>query len=148
MVSLIPYFCYWPIIEYGEDNSFWVYLYYLKVVRLIFSRSISYSIDTIFNQTGVYDQNLAKRFINYIQMAVVYIKFMLQLHSLTCTWILIGRMKESSWYNLNIDNTGGWITRNEEYYGELSYFEIYVHALNIITETISKVGYGMENSPI
>ena len=77
MVSLIPYFCYWPIIEYGEDNSFWVYLYYLKVVRLIFSRSISYSIDTIFNQTGVYDQNLAKRFINYIQMAVVYIKFML-----------------------------------------------------------------------
>ena len=57
IISLIPYFLYWPITNYGEDEDgdFWVYFYYLKVVRLLFSRSINHSIDTIFNRIGVFE---------------------------------------------------------------------------------------------
>ena len=43
---------------------------------------------------------------------------------------------------------GGWITRNSLKYGELNNKEIYVYALSLITETISKVGYGMEHAPM
>ena len=79
IVSLIPYFLYWPITKYGieEEKSWWVYFYYLKVVRLLFSRSINHSIDTIFTKIGAYDQSYTLRFKNYMLMLVVYMKFIL-----------------------------------------------------------------------
>ena len=50
-------------------------------------------------------------------------------------------------WNIQSEN-GGWITRNEDKYGELGHVEIYIYALSLITETISKVGYGMEHFPL
>lgn len=41
----------------------------------------------------------------------------------------------------------GWITRNLEY-KDMSPAYLYANALNLMTETISKVGYGMSNAPL
>ena len=154
LVSLIPYFLYWPITQYGEEEPYWVYVYYLKVVRLLFSRSINHTIDTIFTQIGVYEQILSRRIKNYTLMLAVFVKLVLNVHCLTCLWIFIGRREQDDYFSATIDDAGGigdqggWITRNELKYGQLGNQEIYVNALNLITETISKVGYGMEHAPL
>ena len=82
-------------------------------------------------------------------MISVYIKFVLQLHFLTCIWIYLGKLEHfNSFSFLNINTDGGWINRNEEISGEMNHLEIYVHAMSLITETISKVGYGMSYAPL
>ena len=123
LVSLIPYFLYWPITQYGEEEPLWVYVYYLKVVRLLFSRSINHTIDTIFTQIGVYEQLLSMRTKNYIMMLAVFVKLVLNVHCLTCMWIFIGRRDEKSIFSTvnyiagDMSEQGGWITRNEMKYG-------------------------------
>ena len=46
------------------------------------------------------------------------------------------------------DDTDGWITRNSEIYENLNKKAIYVHSMALITETISKVGYGISIGPL
>ena len=82
-------------------------------------------------------------------MLVVYMKFILQLHCLTCIWIMIGKVEQESYFSsfFNRDEKG-WVERNIEKYGDTGDAELYVYALSLITETISKVGYGMEHAPM
>ena len=47
-ISLLPYFCYYFITNNAEENPKWIFLYYFKSVRLLFSKSINRSIDHIF----------------------------------------------------------------------------------------------------
>lgn len=79
-----------------------------------------------------------------MQVSSLYLKFVLQLHALICIWILLGRYESDLWLDFGFhDDSDGWITRNIEFYENLSYPAIYVHSMSLITETISKVGYGI-----
>ena len=47
IIALIPYFMQYYIEFHGKENDFMTNLYYLKIVRLLFSRSINNSIDLL-----------------------------------------------------------------------------------------------------
>lgn len=153
-ISLVPFFLYQPITEFGEENLNWQRVYYLKVIRLFFSSSINQSIDTIFKQIGIKDQSYSLKHKNRILVMAIYMKFSLQIHCLTCIWIFLGRQRSGdllAYLNVDTQNystSEGWITRNLDKYGEMSHTEKYVYAMSLITETISKVGYGQEHAPL
>ena len=72
---------------------------------------------------------------------------------ITCIWIFLGRYEKGEFDILFGTNEhesipfDGWITRNPDLFGDLSNGEIYVNAIALITETVSKVGYGIALGP-
>ena len=68
---------------------------------------------------------------------------------ITCIWIFLGRYENGELdfiFGTKVHDTipfDGWITRNPDLFGDLTNGEIYVNALALITETVSKVGYGI-----
>ena len=75
-------------------------------------------------------------------------KFALSLHVMACIWILLGRVGINDNYFSKINAEDGWILRYNYIYSEYSMFETYVDAMSLMTETISKVGYGMPYHPL
>ena len=84
---------------------------------------------------------------NYAIMFILYVKYALSLHMMSCMWIFFGRLSSSNDFT-PLNTTDGWILRNSYIYANYSMFEIYVDALAMMTETISKVGYGMPYDPL
>ena len=84
---------------------------------------------------------------NYAIMIILYVKYALSLHMVSCMWIFFGRLSMNDHGTL-LNMTDGWILRNSYIYDNYTMFEIYVDALAIMTETISKVGYGMPYAPL
>ena len=81
-------------------------------------------------------------------MITLYVKFALSLHFMACIWILLGRVRIDDNYLSRINMEDGWILRHHYVYSEYSMFETYVDAMALMTETISKVGYGMPYHPL
>ena len=88
VIALIPYFMHIYLQETSVHSGLWR-LYYLKVVRLIFSRSINNSIDVIFSGKGFMEQHgfFYKKTRNYAIMFILYVKYALSLHMMACMWI-------------------------------------------------------------
>ena len=150
ILSLAPFFAQY----YVDNDPNWAWLYYLKVIRLLFSRSINNSVDEIFKVVGHDKANffMIKLWHNYILIVVIYLKFFLQMHALTCLWIFCGKLEmHDNWMNsLSEKSKGehGWLVSKAEAIGHpLSFFEAYVEAMSLMTMTISKVGYGVEFAP-
>lgn len=74
-----------------------------------------------------------------------YARFILKLHTITCIWLFIGRMDNTC--ELLCFDSEGWIKRNPAYEDMTPLF-LYANAMNLMTETISSVGYGMPNAPL
>ena len=75
ILSLAPFFAQY----YVDNDPNWAWLYYLKVIRLLFSRSINNSVDEIFKIVGHDKENFfkIKLWHNYILIVVIYLKFFL-----------------------------------------------------------------------
>ena len=113
-------------------------MYFLKVVRLFFSRSLNKTVDMLFNHANT-KVMARRRCKNFILMLIIYIKFCLHVHMLNCLWIWLGMID----YNKVFQSGPGWLKRYEQENDvELSMFEIYVDSNAFMIDTISKVGYG------
>ena len=68
---------------------------------------------------------------------------------MACVWILLGFVgAEDHIFSRFNDTRDGWILRNSYVYQDYSMLGIYVDAMALMTETISKVGYGMPYHPL
>ena len=53
IIALVPYFMYFIFEFYGKEIDSMTYLYYLKVVRLLFNRSLNNSIDLLLGEKNL-----------------------------------------------------------------------------------------------
>lgn len=165
-LSLVPFFCH-NLIQTKEYNSGLYYIYYLKVLRFVFRRSVKNDIETIIKTLIFQDQLNYMVFVyNNIGYLFLMFRYLVKLHQQTCIWIFIGLISAENQVFTKYLTTealrpdgkefrGGWIRRMPEYSqyhvlkpkeGEeetFDWLQIYIGAWSLITETISKVGYGM-----
>ena len=81
LISLLPFIVNWFIMR-GNQEAEWQSFYYLKIVRLLFSRSINLSVERIMLKMRQKSSDIVHITAshNYVIMLTLYLKFLLQIN--------------------------------------------------------------------